>query len=921
VSEPCLSENTLVELLDGTIVSAELAGARRHLQDCAGCREVLTEMTLLYESGHPLVEAVAGVLKRGATVGRYQIGWLVGAGAMGTVYAAHDPDLDRCIALKLVRRLGPATTAEQARARLLREAKAMALLHHPNVVAVHDVGTFGDQVFLAMELVKGQTLSQWLAETQRPWRQILAVFLQAGRGLAAAHAAGLVHRDFKPDNVLVDGAGQARVTDFGLARLQEVPGAPEPGAIQAAPPVVDVAHAPTLEMLARVQSRLTELLTHTGALVGTPAYMAPEQLAGRAADPRSDQFSFCVALYEALCGTRPFLARDSEGLRAAIAAQRLTRPTATTAPPWLLGVLARGLREDPGARWPSMDALLQALADDPQRRRRRWLLAAAAGVTLLAAGLGVRQLILRPRMLCRGAERELAGVFGPEQRRALAAVFAGSERSRPYWAATERALDARLGAWVAAREQACEATRVRGVQSEALLDLRMRCLDDRLRESHKLVEVLQSTEPEHLLDGPQAVSHLPSLAQCSELAALQAEVKPPSDPAARVRLDGVRAKLAEARALRWVDPKRGLPIARETVAAAQKEAYAPLLAEALFVRASHEEDIRDVNAAFASYKEALVAAERGHHDRALAESALGLALLEAQIFRRSREAQLWTEMAGAAIDRLGGSDELEIMRLDRLATALRYQKRAREAVEPAQRALALAERTWGPDDLRLASRLTNAAIVDMEVDLPRAEREFARALAATEKVCGPNHPEVGTMLMDMAVLATKRGHWEEAERLTRRALTLIETAYGENAQVAYLLRNLGGDIYFQGRKAEALPYLQRAIAIQDRVLGPDNVAVGEWLSNEAQVLYDLQRWAELAPLLERLLAKPIVATLSPYQLAAAHFWLAETLLHGGRERARAVALVRAADASMHDDDDEDAPKLRAQLAAWLAKHG
>ncbi|MFY0533345.1 serine/threonine-protein kinase [Nannocystis pusilla] len=300
----------------------------------------------------------------GAEVGPYRLLERIGSGGMGIVYAAFDPRLDRKVALKLLR---PELAALDPgmELRLVRESKAMARLSHPNVLAIHDIGALAGQVWLAMELVEGETLRAWL-RTPRPWREVLAVFVAAGRGLAAAHAAGLVHRDFKPDNVLLDRGGRVLVTDFGLARPAE---AAVTGSGRAAP-VGDLA----------------DELTHTGALVGTPAYCAPEQQRGEATDERSDVFSFCVALHEGLHGERPFAGappRDPD------APWRLAAP-GRRVPGWLHRAVTRGLQREPDRRYPSMNALLDALR--PPRHVRAYI---SVGAVIVAATVGATAALLR----------------------------------------------------------------------------------------------------------------------------------------------------------------------------------------------------------------------------------------------------------------------------------------------------------------------------------------------------------------------------------------------------------------------------------------------------------------------------------------------------------------------------------------------
>ncbi|MCY1070920.1 protein kinase [Nannocystis sp. RBIL2] len=301
-------------------------------------------------------------------IGRFALLRRLGAGAMGVVYAAYDPQLDRKVAVKLLKR-GDGEPNTRWQDRLLREAQALAKLSHPNVVQIHEVGFHGDEVFVAMEFVTGMTLRTWLSEQRRGWREVAAVFAQAARGLAAAHAAGLVHRDVKPDNVLVGSDGRVRVVDFGLVRFGDED---------------DDEHTDEVP-LARAQATRTA----SGILLGTPAYMSPEQFRGRPADALSDQFSLCVALYEALHGERPFAGETADEVAQAVVrgqlAPRLERPV----PTWLQRLVLRGLAHDPGARWPNLDVLAAELARDHGRRRRVLALAVAATAALAAAIVAV----------------------------------------------------------------------------------------------------------------------------------------------------------------------------------------------------------------------------------------------------------------------------------------------------------------------------------------------------------------------------------------------------------------------------------------------------------------------------------------------------------------------------------------------------
>ncbi|MCB9751561.1 MAG: protein kinase [Myxococcales bacterium] len=314
----------------------------------------------------------AGQLK----IGRYTLLGKLGEGGMGVVYSAFDEELDRRVALKVVR--GRTGEDSIGRARMHREAQAMAQISHPNVVQVHDVGRFEGQVFLAMEYVRGETLSAW-QRRQDPYepagrRRVIDMYIQAGEGLRAAHERGLIHRDFKPDNVLVGEDGRPRVLDFGLAASREEGG------------VTKSYHVAVAEL--RRSGTLDDDLTRTGAIMGTPAYMAPEQFLARPTDARTDQFSFCVALYEALYGESPFPGETFLALRDAVTAGAPGEPgDVSHVPGWLRAVLLRGLARAPVDRFPSMGELLAALAHDPDaaRRARRRTLAAFALVAVASA--------------------------------------------------------------------------------------------------------------------------------------------------------------------------------------------------------------------------------------------------------------------------------------------------------------------------------------------------------------------------------------------------------------------------------------------------------------------------------------------------------------------------------------------------------
>jgi serine/threonine protein kinase len=385
----CIEENTIVDLLDGTLSPLRIEPVREHLQACSACRGLLSELNRQQDRPSASNRTNSGgvglpwdppAIAPGDSVGRYIVVERLGAGGMGVVYAADDPVLARRVALKLIHAAHRSDTGGRWRERLLQEARAIARLSHPNVIAVYDVGWFGEQIHVAMELVEGASLRAWLGGRPRGWREVLPIFAAAAHGLNAAHAAGLVHRDFKPDNVLVGHDGRVRVMDFGLARWLADEGSPTPPAGAAGPDSTTAAAA-----IDAGRPATDRRLTISGALVGTPGYIAPEVMCGRPADSRSDQFSFCVALHEALTGHRPVWFSSSGSLAKVEPAWPGPR-----IPRWLRAAVRQGLHGDPLRRHPSMAALAIMLETGPRRRR----VAAALLGALAAAALMVVAVIV-----------------------------------------------------------------------------------------------------------------------------------------------------------------------------------------------------------------------------------------------------------------------------------------------------------------------------------------------------------------------------------------------------------------------------------------------------------------------------------------------------------------------------------------------
>ncbi|HET6582949.1 MAG TPA: serine/threonine-protein kinase, partial [Nannocystaceae bacterium] len=580
-------------------------------------------------------------LDSGAQIGRYHVLQRVGAGGMGVVYAAYDPDLDRRVAIKLLQHeLSGRGSLSDGRALLLREAQAMAKLSHPNVVTVHDVGVHEDSVFLAMEFVQGKTLGDWM-EQPRSWQEVVAVFRAAGRGLAAAHDAGLVHRDFKPDNVMLSDGGKVKVTDFGLARARD-----------------DRAHEriPTAKAEAVPPSSGAHSLTQTGAVVGTPAYMAPEQHLGLKIDARSDQFSYCVAFYEALYGERPFVADAGMELAMKVVEGRLGEPpVGAKVPAWLRQIVVRGLAPAPDSRWPSMAVLLAELARDPTAARRRSLVAVGAVVALGAGAFGVHELGAARSRACSGMDEHLVGVWdGDARERVEAAVFAtGVGFAQSTWERVARGLDDYASGWIAAREDACEATQVRGEQSPELMDLRMECLDARLRDVRALVHVLEDADTTVVQNAVIGVDGLGPLEPCADAKALRSEDPLPDDPRIAAEIARLEERLADAEAhasaAKYGD---ALAIAREVAEAAEPLGWAPLTARAQHRRGVLEHVTGDDGAEPTLQGSFFLAVRHDLADVA-AHSAAELVMLVGEDLSRPAEGRRWAEHAAAYADRDG----------------------------------------------------------------------------------------------------------------------------------------------------------------------------------------------------------------------------------------------------------------------------
>jgi tetratricopeptide (TPR) repeat protein/predicted Ser/Thr protein kinase len=804
--EACPDENVLVAFATRGLRGASLEAIERHIDACPTCMEVVAHAACVLA---PAQESVR-------RIDRYTVQEELGRGGMGIVYAAYDPVLERRVALKVLRH----RTGHPDDERLLREARAMAHLSHPNVVPVFDVGHVddGSTAFIAMELVEGTDLRRWLATPRAP-SAIWDVLRQAGRGLAAAHAAGVVHRDFKPANVLVDADGRARVTDFGLAHVDE--GSTDDRSF-------------TLE---------GGSLTLDGAVAGTPAYMAPEQLHGHADDPRVDQFSFCVAVYEALGGARPFSGRSLDELHEQMQCRVLARPNdAISRRAWR--VIARGLAFDPEDRWPSMDALLQAL-ESAARPRRRIAIVAAMAIVLATAAAWAGSTDDEP---CLADERWLDAAWGPERRAEIEAALLATDS--PYapqaWSYASMAIDRWAQRWIAMRIDACAAVHVRHEQTPEVLDLRTLCLDRRRDELAALTDALTRADAAAVEALPDTVTRLTPLSSCADVHALRSIVPLPESPGRRAQV--YRARITLHRVTRSTEAGRYEEARAEVdpvVAQAVSLQYEPLRAEALLARGRVLFELGELDEADRDLAEAVLAGISGGDARSTATAAA----LRASVLSAAGDPAAAIEVAKtgiAAADRLTHDAEVLASLLSARGTAYRRQGRYEEARAALHEALELAENELGSEHPRTAVALVNLANVDAQMGKHAQAREgYRRAIAIQERVYGSTHPVVANTMSNLAIASSLAGDHDEAAELAADALALSEAARGsQHAEVVRMRSNLGVMYAQAGRYADALAVHERALAARRRAHGDDHPDVAESLNNVGQALFELGRLDE-----------------------------------------------------------------------------
>ena len=913
----CPAENTWLRYLGGGLEQTSVHELESHLDQCGDCRLLYAGMArdddrrdavTARERANPLAAVSRAPLERGATVGRYIILGVLGRGGMGIVYKAFDPELDRTIALKLVGVGGLRADPDDARNRLLREAKTLARLSHPNVVVVHDVGAFGDDLFVAMEYVAGTTLRQWLRERPRKPREILGVFVEAGTGLAAAHRLGIVHRDFKPENVMVEDDARVRVLDFGLARSLE-----------------HIMPRPSLPSIVAARTKATAIdahseLTRDGAIVGTPPYMAPEQDAGGEIDARSDQFSFCAALFEALYGVRPFDGTTyAEIAERRIKGEVRTPPATRAVPTRARRALLKGLRPSPGERHASMEALLVELGAHRWSNRTRIATALLAVTAVTAGGVAVWFATHSPPTIeesCEAAVAEVGRVWNDKRRDELVQrmVDAKIPDARGFAARVATRIDSWTSEWTTRRQALCEQAMRSDTDQSQDLAQQVSCLRRRLGNLDAVVSVVtHTTVPQIASSADEVIATAPRPSTCDsfERTTIDDDMRSRWAPvlqgiiAARVALAGGHLDEAER-------------TARETVATArtisEREALGAALGtlgEVLGRRGKHEE-------ARTTLLEAIRVASVVREHGIVADAWLAILGLAFDGYDKEIESAIFA--AEVAVQNVP-KDEPAHCHLAYKVGTIRASTGVFDAAIPLlEGAIACWKQiseTKHKHDIA-ATENTLGLIHSSRAEWNEAKRSLERALATWETIGRP-HPNIVTALGSLGEIALAQGDLVTAERLLRRAVEVAksagsegETAIGDaEGHLAYLLVRMK-------RCDEALPLLASARTHHAAIHGEESSKVAGVMLGQAMCELEAGHPAKAIEILER--AKPIADAKpsSISQIALTDFTLARALLVSGGSRKRAIELAERADQYLAKHKSLEF--LRKEVSAWLAAH-
>jgi tetratricopeptide (TPR) repeat protein/predicted Ser/Thr protein kinase len=748
-------------------------------------------------------------------IGRYVVTGKLGQGGMGVVYAARDEELGRELAIKLVRRReGPG--GDHAQRRLAHEARALASLSHPHVVAIYDVGRHDDQIYIAMERIRGQTLRARVDDDALRWDEIFALYRQAGEGLAAAHRVGIVHRDFKPDNAMVGDDGRVRVLDFGLARTD---------------PQASGDARSTMAGKNAGSSLGSGDGSVTGAAAGTPMYMAPEQRAGHDADARSDQYSFCVALWEALHGALP----TRSGPRDAAREPSPAKPDASGAPRHVLVALQRGLADDPRERWPSMRSLLDACRGKRSLRRPATV-ALLCGAAVVAIGVvAIDRIDAGRRDACLRDATRAATWWSPDRARTVwaALVDTGLEYARSTADAATARLDAHHHEWIDARARTCIA-RIAEPEAAALR-ARQACLDDSLAQHGALADALADPNPETLHLALAAVQRLDSPRRCEDDAMVAARWPTVSERALQADVAELRRTIARAHELVAAgngDAAREL--AGAAVVDASELAEPALEADAMLALGSAEQLRQDFAAAEVALERAYFLGETAADDAIALRAAIALVDVVGVGLARADDGLSWARHAEGLLARNEGARRwYEADLASHRAEVLRARGDDAGALPELRRVIDLRVAEAGPEHPAVATAWLGLGNVQLALgDLEAASRSYVEA----ERIAAGGGPfgahAMGSIAISRSAIAQARGDYVGALEQSRRVLASREHVYGtDHLLVARAANNVAAGLIAIEDLDGARPLLERAIAIRRERLGPQHPQLASTLNN------------------------------------------------------------------------------------------
>ncbi|MEM7156167.1 MAG: tetratricopeptide repeat protein [Myxococcota bacterium] len=791
----------------------------------------------------------ARILEQGDPIDRYVVLSKLGMGGMGVVYAAYDPELDRKVAIKLMlpgRRNDAEAT--EGRTRLLREAQALARLNHPNVVSVHDVGTFDRSVWIAMEFVEGQTIGDWVAAAPRSWMEILAIMQQAGEGLQAAHEANLLHRDFKPDNVMVGADGRVRVMDFGLARGDG------PREVND-----DIRSSASLSGVATSSSLDTEM-TEGNALLGTPAYMSAEQWRQEDVDARSDQFSFCVTLWELLYGERPFEGNSIPNLMCAVLDdERRPPPSDRAAPTWLRRVCERGLAPLPKQRYPDMAALLAAM---DQARVRRRIRRGALAVGVLALGVGgvyAKQRIDHAQRVaaCEESGESIRALWNDDVRARVDQSFAATGQTHAP-AVAERVgpwLDDYAEGWRSAQTQACMASEVEHEWNDDTRARAQWCLDDHRVQLEALVEVLVDADASLLSRAVDMAAVLPRSAACVDEAALARSPPPPgpeiADASRELRDELARVKVSYDAG----DYPRGHELVAPAVERAEALGWAPLSAQAHRLRGKLSSATDDDEAAAEEGTLAYMQAAESGAWGVASVAAVDMVMFVGYGLRKPAEAKGWVRDAQLAIGFAGDPSGLLNAQLVNNRAMVEARAGNREgALELFEETLRLRTEGFGPDHPKLAGSINNIATMHYRFGrYEQAEPLYLRSIEISVANLGPQHPNVALKYNNLGRMYTKSEQYDQARDALERALQIRRQSLpADHEDIGQTQHNLAR-LYLRRKEFEAAKAAaEGAVAIRRK--DPERMALESSLMVRVTVEKNLGQYAEARATYEEMLA-------------------------------------------------------------------